>query len=255
MSNTPKIWVGEFSDIETVVFDTRCQSTYSSYEVVLWGVSSGQFDIYGKEASKAKLRPVRDTLARNEALGRYTTFVKGLLEANHRARIETLNVKYAGARVSRRSRVVGVHCYICKNELDGSIGLECASCGWGLCECGACGCGRGKNDIGDGTFLSLSRYAHDEGYRRWSALPPRSTDPEELCERVGCVPVKITNGFCGTCDSTITNEWCLGTQRPSYELWHLAQSPHDHVLRKSELALLVAALERGEVRGIRLKRR
>jgi hypothetical protein len=256
VADIPKIWVGEFSDTETVVFDTRCQPRYSSSGVVLWGVSSGQFDIRGKEAAKTKLREVRDPVAKTEALGRYATFIQDLLEANHRAWMEALKIEYAGARLSRRSRVVaGVHCYICKEELDGTVRLECVRCGWGLCECGACGCGRGRRGVGYGKFHSLSAYAHDEGYRRWSALPPRSTDVEELCELVGCFPVKVENSFCGGCDSNFTSEWCLGTQRPWYELRHVARSPEDHVLRESELAILVAALERGEVRGSRLKKR
>jgi hypothetical protein len=33
------------------------------------------------------------------------------------------------------------HCYNCKRHLDNSIDVECAGCGWIICECGACGCG------------------------------------------------------------------------------------------------------------------
>jgi len=162
--------------------------------------------------------------------------------------------KYRGIRVSRRSRERAVHCYLCKKELDGTIGLECAGCGWGLCECGACGCGWGMKGVGFGKFLSLSNYAHDEGHRRWMALPPRSTNPEELCELVGHLPVKVRQGFCGRCDSTVSNDWCVGGTGSLCELRHFAEFPEDYVLRESELALLVTALERGQVRGPRLKR-
>jgi hypothetical protein len=51
MSDTPKIWVGAFSDAEVVVFDTRCQPEYFPQQVVLWGVLSGKFDIREKKAA------------------------------------------------------------------------------------------------------------------------------------------------------------------------------------------------------------
>jgi hypothetical protein len=254
MSDTPKIWVGVLSDAEVVVFDTRCQSEYFPQQVVLWGVLSGKFDIRERKAARAELRPVRDDVTKNDALGRYSAFIRELLEANHRVWIEALEAKYVGVRASRRSRAAGVHCYICKKGLDGTISLECVGCGWGLCECGTCGCGRGKKGVGSGNFRSLSDYAQDEGYRRWRALPPRSTDPEELCERVGNLPVKIAHGFCGYCDSTVSNDWCVREHGSLRELRHFAQSPDDYVLRESELALLVMALEGGQVRGTRLKK-
>jgi hypothetical protein len=254
MSDTPKIWVGEFLDTGAVVFDTRCQSKYSPLEVVLWGVLSGKFDIREKKAARSEVRSVRDPVARNDALGRYAAFIRELLEANHRAWIGALKAKYFGVRVSRRSRAAGVHCYICKKGLDGTIGLECVGCGWGLCECGACGCGRGKKGVGDGNFYSLSDYARDEGYRRWRELPPRSTDPEELCEWVGELPAKFKDGFCGSCDSTVSNDWCVRIHGSLRELRHYAQAPYDYVLRESELALLISALESGQVRGTRIRK-
>jgi hypothetical protein len=255
MSDTPKIWVGEFSDTGIVVFDTRCQSEYFPQQVVLWGVLAGKFDIRERKAARAELLPVRDAVTKNDALGRYAAFIRELLEANHRVWIEELKAKYVGVRASRRSRAAGVHCYVCKKELDGTIGLECVGCGWGLCECGACGCGRGKKGVGSGNFRSLSDYAQDEGYQRWRDLPPRSTDPEELCERVGSLPVKIAHGFCGYCDSTVSNDWCVREHGSLRELRHFAQSPDDYVLRESEMALLVMALESGQVRGTRFKKR
>lgn len=33
------------------------------------------------------------------------------------------------------------HCYVCHAHLDNSSDVECVSCGWILCACGACGCG------------------------------------------------------------------------------------------------------------------
>lgn len=33
------------------------------------------------------------------------------------------------------------HCYACKDNLDSSLHIECNSCNWLICYCGACGCG------------------------------------------------------------------------------------------------------------------
>jgi hypothetical protein len=238
-----------------VVFDTRCQSEDYPQQVVLWGLLSGKFNFHEKEAARAELRPVRDAATKSDAVGRYTAFIRELLKTNHRVWIEELKAKYVGVRASRRSRAAGVHCYNCKKGLDGTIGLECVGCGWGICECGACGCGRGKTSVGFGNFSSLSGYARDEGYQRWRDLPPRSTDPEELCERVGYLPVKMAQGFCGYCDSTVSGDWCVRVQGSLCELRHFAQSPDNCALRESELDLLVVALEGGKVRGTRLKKR
>lgn len=260
MADTPKVWVGEFPGAEQVIFDTRCQSKHYESQVFLWGVRSEKFDVHAKKTARTQLRPVRDLAARNDALARYTAFVQKLLEDNHRKWMEALKTRYHGVRISRRSRTAGVHCYICKAELDGTIGLECAACGWGLCECGACGCGRGKQvDYGSRNFTSLSDYAQKESYLRWEALPPRSTDPEELCERIGGLPVKVKYGYCRICDSSLSNDWCVGEPDHFRELWHYAHPPgdfnipDDKTLRESELTLLVTALDSGQVRGTRLK--
>jgi hypothetical protein len=70
------------------------------------------------------------------------------------------------------------------------------------------------------------------------------------------IPTKVARGFCGGCDSNFTEEWCLVDEGRYYsELHHLAQLPHDFTLLESELAILVAALERGEVRGTKVKKR
>lgn len=33
-------------------------------------------------------------------------------------------------------------CWNCKEELDNNVDIECNNCGWIICTCGACGCGR-----------------------------------------------------------------------------------------------------------------
>lgn len=43
---------------------------------------------------------------------------------------------------SRNNRTT--HCYSCKCNLSSNSNLECTTCHWLICECGACGCGYSK---------------------------------------------------------------------------------------------------------------
>jgi len=67
------------------------------------------------------------------------------LEKKHRTFLESKNIIYRGVScVSEKKHTRVTHCWNCKNPLDNSIDLECKSCGWILCSCGACGCGYNK---------------------------------------------------------------------------------------------------------------
>lgn len=43
--------------------------------------------------------------------------------------------------IEKRSHRV-THCWSCKEHLDNSVDVECATCAWIICGCGACGCGK-----------------------------------------------------------------------------------------------------------------
>jgi hypothetical protein len=65
-----------------------------------------------------------------------------LLIQFHQEKMEWAGKKYKGFRqreIKKLSRVT--HFYSCKEQLDNSIDIECVSCNWILCWCGACGCG------------------------------------------------------------------------------------------------------------------
>lgn len=67
-------------------------------------------------------------------------------EERHKERLLKLGKTYLGVRKATpnpaRRRVT--HCWACKEGLDSSIDIECLSCNWILCACGACGCGFGE---------------------------------------------------------------------------------------------------------------
>ncbi|MEY3788787.1 MAG: hypothetical protein RIQ94_939 [Pseudomonadota bacterium] len=64
-------------------------------------------------------------------------------ENRHRAFLEERGIPYQGVRLATKVRNHHriTHCYSCKRHLDNAIMTECVTCGWILCNCGACGCG------------------------------------------------------------------------------------------------------------------
>lgn len=60
----------------------------------------------------------------------------------HREFVLAAGFEYAGTTTPRpRFRRV-THCWNCSMQLDNSTDIECITCGWIICTCGACGCGR-----------------------------------------------------------------------------------------------------------------
>lgn len=65
-----------------------------------------------------------------------------LIQERHRLKVVESGKQYLGVRPVRKGRFNRIaKCYACKSPLDNSINMECSSCSWILCSCGACGCG------------------------------------------------------------------------------------------------------------------
>ena len=77
---------------------------------------------YEEEAADWKERRISRTIARHA----------------EEFRRKGISVPVTIRRSSKKRRIT--HCYACKSHLDNAITPECASCGWIICECGACGC-------------------------------------------------------------------------------------------------------------------
>ncbi|MDY0037794.1 MAG: hypothetical protein RBS05_17925 [Zoogloea oleivorans] len=61
--------------------------------------------------------------------------------ARHKAYLEKLGKHYAGVSENSTRSHRATHCYACKAHLDSDLHIECQSCNWLICYCGACGCG------------------------------------------------------------------------------------------------------------------
>jgi hypothetical protein len=59
----------------------------------------------------------------------------------HKQFLENLGISWGGTIFSKHHKIRSTHCYNCKTALTTHIDIECVSCGWLLCTCGACGCG------------------------------------------------------------------------------------------------------------------
>lgn len=140
MGETGQIWIGILRDQGCVLYDPKRQDSGDPERVVLWLSAEERFERYYRDMVKRYLEIERDPKARSLALDRYVRFQSREVETNHRNRLANLGVPYSGVSVSaKHSRLT--HCYDCKNYLDSSIDIECNTCGWILCRCGACGCG------------------------------------------------------------------------------------------------------------------
>lgn len=148
MKNSEQLWVGEFDDGEVVVYSRGAQKASEPQWVYLWSLQTRRTEGYAKDIVKKALRKTEDANKAGAALVRYMAWVTEQRIAaqeeaaqNHRQRLERLGFVYSGARKSKGKALRITHCWDCKKHLDNSIELECNSCGWILCECGACGCG------------------------------------------------------------------------------------------------------------------
>lgn len=98
---------------------------------------------YYADRKKAEQKKQNVILAKKEA----ERIANLSLEDRHKERLQNLGIEYQGVRqalnVSEKRRVT--HCYACKEPLDNSVDIECVTCGWILCKCGACGCGFQKS--------------------------------------------------------------------------------------------------------------
>lgn len=64
-----------------------------------------------------------------------------LLISKHRAHVSRVGVPYLGTRRSTGKSIRKTHCWKCTIPIDNITFFECVSCGWIICDCGACGCG------------------------------------------------------------------------------------------------------------------
>lgn len=180
-SNIPQLWVGFFQKTGAlVVYDKQLQIK-GQPEVYLYSVNKNTVRPFEPDFARSKVVAARGA-ERDFALASYTawrtldngTFVREELSRisaeklkieqaevlerlktkqakelqrsqlieRHRKYLASVDFQYLGTNLGSKKERRITHCWRCWDRLDNSINIECASCHWILCECGACGCGR-----------------------------------------------------------------------------------------------------------------
>ncbi len=136
-----KLWAGEFFDGEVVIFDPALQHAVETDWVYLWSVDRQAARPFVRDIARNAIRVVEGE--RKQTL--IMEYLRDKAIANRRSLFRRLGLPYKETRAATgrsSTRVRKTWCWNCKSDLDNRIQLECNDCGWIICECGACGCGR-----------------------------------------------------------------------------------------------------------------
>lgn len=160
-----KYWVGKRQDTRDLwVYDPALQHDDPAM-IYLYHVNRGTITECGKDQIRKILSTVKDS-ARNIAVEKYSewygTHGNGFVESDrsrkqleiqrrredalerHQEYLRKFGKQYSGIAESAGRKHRTTHCYSCKEELDSALRIECNSCSWLICHCGACGCGYEK---------------------------------------------------------------------------------------------------------------
>ena len=172
-SGSSKLWVGVFRTTGAlVVFDSALQvsgptqvNLFSLNLKAVRGFPPDQvreileaargverdhaLDEYARWRAIDEGKFVRDEVARLEAesakMAQLLTARREETIERHRLLMERNGYSYRGTRrSSRKARTA--RCWNCHVSLDNAVDVECGACGWILCNCGACGCGRERTN-------------------------------------------------------------------------------------------------------------
>ncbi|WP_423679897.1 hypothetical protein [Undibacterium sp. WLHG33] len=160
--NEKGIWVGVIPSTGVlIVFDPELQFA-DQKTINVYSVKRNLVREFDPAKIRDKVRTV-DGLQREQALEKYFSWKvanDAELMSIEYSKLERLRIerertierhrefliahgyKYLGIAVSKKRVNRITHCWNCKSHLDNAIDVECVSCGWIVCRCGACGCGR-----------------------------------------------------------------------------------------------------------------
>lgn len=161
------IWVGE-KEGESLVYDPDIQINGCPH-VFLWSARDQDMGKYIAHLARTRIKPHSNAEQAAIHVEKYLIWrsrygdawllaekkyyqvreeneadARKTLEERHRDHLAGLGIEYKGTRgadTRKRSHRV-THCWSCHCNLDNAVDIECVTCNWILCSCGACGCGR-----------------------------------------------------------------------------------------------------------------
>jgi hypothetical protein len=162
---TEGYWVGERRDSNRLWLYDPSLVHDDPNMVYLFHVDTADVGAHPKSFVKSILTTVKDprrSAAVEQYLKWYEKYGSGFVAADrkrqqesvegrrkeaierHRAYLAKHNQRYSGVTEASTKTHRSTHCYRCKEDLDSSLHVECNSCNWLICYCGACGCGYEK---------------------------------------------------------------------------------------------------------------
>jgi len=161
--NMTKLWVGNREGSKMVwVYDPDIEHIDQKM-VYLFNIKTKKMKAYEKTFSRNVLQTFEGS-KETEAIDIYLEwkekFAKNFLvedtnnylneqearqeeaKKKHEIYLKSFGKENKGTSISKREHRV-THCYNCKQPLESGLFLECNSCSWLICYCGACGCGYG----------------------------------------------------------------------------------------------------------------
>jgi hypothetical protein len=156
-----KLWVGNREGSKMVwVYDPDLEHVDQKM-VYLFSTKTKKMKAYEKAFSRNVLQTMEGSQA-TDAIKQYLEwkekFAKDFLDRDtnnylsqletrreetkrrHEEYLEKFGKENKGTSISKREHRV-THCYNCTQPLESGLFLECNSCSWLICYCGACGCG------------------------------------------------------------------------------------------------------------------
>ena len=126
--------------------------------VYLWKHATGKIGRYYSEVVRKAIHKLQDDSKASEILEAFNVQQRSdkekteaktakqiaELSGKHRKRLESRGLPWHGLSKPAKRPPRTAHCWSCKRYIDNSVNLECNTCGWILCRCGACGCGAPK---------------------------------------------------------------------------------------------------------------
>lgn len=108
-----------------------------------WYATNGEDFLHKDEPRRKKAteeRNQRELIQEERRVARAEARQREAIE-KHKQYLTRHKIEYKGAVIVASKAHRATHCYACKDELDSQLHIQCQSCGWLICYCGACGCG------------------------------------------------------------------------------------------------------------------
>lgn len=134
-----------------ILFDQRIQKELNINEVLLYVNKFNNIENYDKNEIKEDIKKNRkkeiNPNEKKQLIINYNKYILNIknVEDNHKKNLKSFNLPSASIKFVKKQKFRASNCWCCKKKIDNKINFECTSCGWILCDCGACGCGYYEN--------------------------------------------------------------------------------------------------------------